>query len=68
MDPVFIARFGLAYDWEFQAWVEAPRRGEVVGATSWDGYASTAVCEAGMQSLASGQPVAVTLVDKETLT
>ncbi|CCH74677.1 Gfo/Idh/MocA family protein [Nostocoides australiense] len=68
VDPDFIARFGLAYDLEFQAWVDATRRGEVVGATSWDGYASTAVCEAGMQSLASGQPVAVTLVDKETLT
>ncbi len=66
-DPDFIARFGLAYDLEFQAWVDATRRGEVVGANSWDGYASTAVCEAGMASLATGAAVPVDLVDRATL-
>ncbi len=66
-DPDFRVRFRVAYDREIQAWADASRRGEVVGATSWDGYAATAVCEAGMQSLASGAPVAVTLVDQETL-
>ena len=63
----FRQRFGRAYDLEVQAWVDAAKSGEVVGANSWDGYAATAVCEAGMASLASGQPVAVTLVNPTTL-
>jgi myo-inositol 2-dehydrogenase/D-chiro-inositol 1-dehydrogenase len=65
--PDFRVRFERAYDLELQAWVDATRRGEVVGPTAWDGYAATVVCEAGMASLASGEPVTVKLVDKETL-
>jgi myo-inositol 2-dehydrogenase/D-chiro-inositol 1-dehydrogenase len=57
----FRDRFSRAYDLEVQAWVDASLRGEVVGPTSWDGYAATAVCTAGMESLATGRPVAVTL-------
>jgi myo-inositol 2-dehydrogenase/D-chiro-inositol 1-dehydrogenase len=65
--PDFRVRFARAYDLEVQAWADASRRGEVVGPTSWDGYAATAVCTAGMGSLASGMPVRVEVVDKETL-
>lgn len=54
-------RFERAYDIEVQAWVDATRRGEVTGPTSWDGYASTLVCTAGMESLTSGQPVLVSM-------
>lgn len=61
-------RFARAYDVELQAWVDATRRGEVVGPTTWDGYAATVVCTAGMASLASGEPVPVELADPETLT
>ena len=60
----FRTRFAAAYDREVQAWVDASRRGEVVGATTWDGYAATAVCTAGMESLATGQPVKVELADR----
>ncbi|NJC70585.1 Gfo/Idh/MocA family oxidoreductase [Planosporangium thailandense] len=60
----FRDRFGRAYDLEVQAWVDACRRGDVVGPTAWDGYAAVAVCTAGMQSLATGQPVRVDLVDR----
>lgn len=42
-------------------------KGEVVGANAWDGYAATAVCEAGMASLASGESVSVALVDRDSL-
>lgn len=63
----FRVRFERAYDLELQAWADAARRGVVVGPTAWDGYAATVVCEAGMASLASGSPVPVVLVDKETL-
>ncbi|MGB3764018.1 MAG: Gfo/Idh/MocA family oxidoreductase [Ornithinimicrobium sp.] len=57
----FRVRFGAAYDQEVQAWVDASLRGEVVGPTTWDGYAATAVCEAGMESLRTGLPVPVKL-------
>lgn len=59
--PDYRERFERAYDLQVQAWVDATRRGEVVGPTTWDGYASTVVCTAGMESLATGQPVAVAL-------
>ncbi|HVQ92897.1 MAG TPA: Gfo/Idh/MocA family oxidoreductase [Mycobacteriales bacterium] len=59
----FRDRFARAYDLELQAWVDACRRGEVVGPTTWDGYAATAVCEAGLRSLATGQAVPVRLAD-----
>jgi myo-inositol 2-dehydrogenase/D-chiro-inositol 1-dehydrogenase len=64
----FRARFARAYDLEVQAWVDSARRGEVVGPTSWDGYAATAVCSAGMESLATGQAVRVDLAPRPTPT
>lgn len=66
--PDFTARFARAYDLEVQAWVDASLRGEVVGPTTWDGYAATVVCGAGMRSLASGTPVAVELAERATVT
>jgi len=57
----FRVRFGAAYDVEVQSWVDATRRGEVTGPTAWDGYAATVVCEAGMESLKTGEPVKVVL-------
>jgi myo-inositol 2-dehydrogenase / D-chiro-inositol 1-dehydrogenase len=57
----FRVRFAAAYDVEVQSWVDASRRGEVVGPTTWDGYAATVVCEAGMESLKSGAPMKVGL-------
>lgn len=58
----FTQRFARAYDIEVQAWVDAARRGERIGPTAWDGYAATAVCTAGMQSLVTGERVPVDLV------
>jgi myo-inositol 2-dehydrogenase / D-chiro-inositol 1-dehydrogenase len=65
--PDFRVRFARAYDLEVQAWVDASRRGEVVGPTSWDGYAATAVCTAGMESLTSGRPVRVDLANQASV-
>lgn len=59
--PDFTVRFARAYDLEVQAWVDAARAGTVAGATAWDGYASTLVCSAGMESLQSGNTVKVAL-------
>ncbi|MDF2826644.1 MAG: inositol 2-dehydrogenase, partial [Mycobacterium sp.] len=71
--PGFRERFGQAYDTEVQRWVDAVRRGRddgasatsyVDGPSAWDGYASTAVCEAGVKSLESGVAEAVELAER----
>ncbi|MDC0767256.1 Gfo/Idh/MocA family protein [Streptomyces sp. HD] len=63
----YIERFADAYDREVQAWVDATRRGEVIGPSAWDGYAVAAVCEAGVRALAEGGRVPVELADRPAL-
>jgi myo-inositol 2-dehydrogenase/D-chiro-inositol 1-dehydrogenase len=66
--PGFRERFGQAYDTEFQRWVDAVHAGtNVDGPDAWDGYAAAAVCEAGVQSLHSGRPVEVQIVDPSSV-
>ncbi|MGY4649853.1 Gfo/Idh/MocA family protein [Mycobacterium sp. URHB0021] len=66
--PGFRERFGQAYDTEFQQWVDAVRNGtNVNGPGAWDGYAAAAVCEAGVESLNSGLPVDVKMVDRASI-
>jgi myo-inositol 2-dehydrogenase/D-chiro-inositol 1-dehydrogenase len=60
----FRVRFEQAYDLEVQRWVDATVRGRIDGPSAWDGYAAAAVCEAGLESLSSGQPVEVALADR----
>ncbi|MFF7448803.1 MULTISPECIES: Gfo/Idh/MocA family oxidoreductase [unclassified Streptomyces] len=63
----FLDRFADAYDREVQAWVDATRRGEVTGPSTWDGYAAVAVCEAGVRALNDGGRVEVELVERPPL-
>src|ERR671920_70366 len=65
--PGFEERFGAAYDVEIQAWVDAALRGEVGGPTAWDGYATAACCEAGVEAQKNGEKVAVKLNAKPAL-
>lgn len=65
--PGFEARFGAAYDGEIQSWVDAALRGEIGGPSAWDGYATAACCEAGVEAQKSGDKVAVVLNDKPSL-
>jgi myo-inositol 2-dehydrogenase/D-chiro-inositol 1-dehydrogenase len=70
--PGFRERFGQAYDTEFQRWVDAVTAGagsgdHTDGPTAWDGYAAAAVCEAGVESLNSGLPVDVSMVDRASI-
>ncbi|CAM5398756.1 Gfo/Idh/MocA family protein [Streptomyces griseomycini] len=60
-------RFAQAYDDEIQTWVDATRRGEVTGPSTWDGYAAAAVCEAGIRALENGGRVEVDLAEKPPL-
>ncbi|MGW9412963.1 Gfo/Idh/MocA family protein [Arthrobacter cupressi] len=65
--PSFIERFGAAYDVEVQSWVDAAARGELGGPSAWDGYATAACCEAGVEAQKSGEKVAVVLNEKPEL-
>ncbi|MFD0311681.1 Gfo/Idh/MocA family protein [Streptomyces sp. NPDC127119] len=60
----FTERFEDAYDRQMQAWVDATRRGEVTGPTAWDGYATAAVCEAGVRAQQEGGRVEVELAER----
>lgn len=70
--PGFRERFGQAYDTEFQRWVDAVHAGATTGdytdgPVAWDGYAAAAVCEAGVLSLNTGEPVDVRMVARESI-
>lgn len=57
-------RFEAAFQAEFQAWVNGARAGTHGGASAWDGYAATAVAEAALEALSSGERVEVHLAPK----
>ncbi|MEU6372834.1 Gfo/Idh/MocA family oxidoreductase [Streptomyces sp. NPDC046909] len=63
----FLDRFADAYDRELRTWVDATRRGEVTGPSTWDGYTAAAVCEAGVRALRDGGRVEVELVERPSL-
>lgn len=63
----YLVRFADAYDREVQAWVDATRRGTVTGPSVWDGYAASAVAEAGVRALESGLRTAVELAPRPGL-
>ncbi len=65
--PGFEERFSAAYDVEVQAWVDAALRGEIGGPTTWDGYATAACCEAGVEAQKTGGKVGVVLHEKPEL-
>jgi myo-inositol 2-dehydrogenase/D-chiro-inositol 1-dehydrogenase len=63
----FQERFASAYARELQAWVASIHGGDPAGASAWDGYAASAVCEAAWQAVRSDQPAEVRLVSKPAL-
>lgn len=63
----YLVRFADAYDREVQTWVDATRRGEVTGPSVWDGYAASAVAEAGVRALETRGRVAVGLAPRPDL-
>ncbi|WRZ94783.1 Gfo/Idh/MocA family oxidoreductase [Streptomyces sp. NBC_01007] len=63
----YLVRFADAYDREVQAWVDATRAGRVTGPGAWDGYAASAVAEAGVRALENGGRVTVDLAPRPDL-
>jgi myo-inositol 2-dehydrogenase / D-chiro-inositol 1-dehydrogenase len=62
--PNFVDRFGQAYDTQLQAFVDAAAQGTVTGPDVWDGYAAVAVCAAGVEAVATGRRVEITLGER----
>ena len=61
-------RFVTAYDVELAEWVAAVTAGEgATGPSSWDGYAAQVVCDAGVESLYSGERVEIELGERPSL-
>jgi myo-inositol 2-dehydrogenase / D-chiro-inositol 1-dehydrogenase len=60
-------RFGAAYQRELQEWVTGALEGQITGPSAWDGYATTAVAEAAVQSLTDGRRTTVELADRPAL-
>jgi myo-inositol 2-dehydrogenase / D-chiro-inositol 1-dehydrogenase len=61
-------RFILAYDIEFQEWIDSiAGGGEPVGPSAWDGYAAAVVSDAGVAALRTGERVEVSLAEQPKL-
>ncbi|HZC51986.1 MAG TPA: Gfo/Idh/MocA family oxidoreductase, partial [Mycobacterium sp.] len=60
-------RFTGAYRSELQDWVEGVVAGKARGASAWDGYVATAVAQAGVTALETGERALVRLAPKPGL-
>ena len=61
-------RFTSAFDTELQEWIDTIASGSPpTGPSSWDGYAATVVCDAGVLAMHSDERVAVVLGEKPAL-
>lgn len=60
-------RFAEAYRLQNQAWIKSITTGQPAGAGAWDGFAATAVAEAGVASLAIGEKAAVRMIERPAL-
>ena len=52
-------RFLRAYDLEIQAWLDAAAEGTATGPSAWDGFAATAIADAALAALHTGDRVTV---------
>jgi myo-inositol 2-dehydrogenase/D-chiro-inositol 1-dehydrogenase len=60
----FQDRFAVAYARELESWVASIADGDPAGASAWDGYAASIVCEAAWHALTTGQATDITLGEK----
>jgi myo-inositol 2-dehydrogenase / D-chiro-inositol 1-dehydrogenase len=63
----FVARFADAYRIELRAWIDSVRTGAATGPSAWDGHVANLAAAAGIESLHSGQRVAITAEQRPEL-
>jgi myo-inositol 2-dehydrogenase / D-chiro-inositol 1-dehydrogenase len=61
----WMRRFARAYRTQDAAWLGSVARGEPVGASAYDGYATNVVIDAALASLVSGHAEAITMESRE---
>jgi hypothetical protein len=52
---------------ELQSWVASIAAGAACGASAWDGYAASAVCDAALESLTTREPTEIRLAARPPL-
>lgn len=57
-------RFGKSYDDEFLGWAKGILNDQLVGASTWDGYAACVTADALIKSRDSGKPEKVTMIEQ----
>ncbi|MEZ4726245.1 MAG: Gfo/Idh/MocA family oxidoreductase [Caldilineaceae bacterium] len=57
----WLQRFETAYIIEAKAWINALQKGQTTGPSAWDGYVAMLVADACIESVRSGQAVAVNI-------
>ncbi|MCH8560305.1 MULTISPECIES: Gfo/Idh/MocA family protein [unclassified Nesterenkonia] len=67
IDRTFHTRFVDAYDTEIQQWVDSVLTQTPTGPSAWDGYATAAVCGAGVEAQQNGGLSDVTMAAKPDL-
>jgi myo-inositol 2-dehydrogenase/D-chiro-inositol 1-dehydrogenase len=60
-------RFADAYRLELQAWIGSIRTAKPAGASAWDGYAATAIAEAGVASLTEKRAIPIDLPEPPSI-
>jgi myo-inositol 2-dehydrogenase/D-chiro-inositol 1-dehydrogenase len=65
--PDWRARFSHAYTAELQAWIHGLTKGESVGPSAWEGYASTRVVEVGVEAVRTGERMPIDYISKPVL-
>jgi myo-inositol 2-dehydrogenase/D-chiro-inositol 1-dehydrogenase len=63
----WVPRFAEAYRLQMQAWVDAAAVGKTVGASSWDGYVTTAIAEQIVVGIASDARIHLTSAPRPAL-
>ncbi|MDN6140574.1 MAG: Gfo/Idh/MocA family oxidoreductase [Tetragenococcus koreensis] len=64
LEDHWASRFADSYDEEFIEWSKGILNDQLVGASTWDGYASCVTSDALIQSRKTGQPEKVTMIEQ----
>lgn len=67
IDEDWLVRFDTAYIYEVQAWVQSVIEGKPTGPSTWDGYAAMIVADACIRSAKTGQPQAVSVLERPAM-
>lgn len=65
--PNWVPRFTEAYRLQMQAWVDATRAGQTIGASAWDGFVTTSIAEQIVAGMCGTGPIALSYPPRPAL-